>query len=207
MKEYEKIQTIFQRDMGAKSRLLIEGAWSHPAFEYLKNNQWVFTEKIDGTNIRVIYTGSDVIYKGKTEEAQIPATLVKRLMDILPASRFGDLPPLTLYSEGYGKNIQTGGNYIRDGVNLILFDVWIDGWWLERENIEDVASKLELSVVPIIGTGTLMEGYEITRAGFPSGIADCQAEGLVMRPCVTLHDRKGERIIAKIKHKDFKNIR
>jgi len=35
-----------------------------------------------------------------------------------------------------------GGNYIADGVDFVLFDVWINGIWLERENVEDIAEKL-----------------------------------------------------------------
>jgi ATP-dependent RNA circularization protein (DNA/RNA ligase family) len=206
MKPYAHIDTIFHRNPETKNKTLLEGVWSQPAFEYLKDNRWIFTEKIDGTNIRVIYTGSDIIFNGKTDNAQIPATLVKRLFELFPVGKFMDLdyPSMTLYGEGYGKGIQSGGNYIKDGVDFILFDVWIDGWWLERNNVEDTAQKLGIKVVPVIGIGTLMEGYEKTRAGFKSEIADCMAEGLVMRPFVSLHNRKGSRILTKIKHKDFK---
>jgi hypothetical protein len=55
MKEYHKIQTIFKRDMTNKAKSLFEGRWTMPEFEYLANNTWVFTEKVDGTNIRVIF--------------------------------------------------------------------------------------------------------------------------------------------------------
>ena len=50
MKEYHKIQTVFKRDPETNHRTLLEGQYSMPEFEYLANNQWVFTEKIDGTN-------------------------------------------------------------------------------------------------------------------------------------------------------------
>ena len=52
MKEYHKIQTIFKRDPENKFKTLIYGEFSLPEFEYLKNNTWIFTEKVDGTNIR-----------------------------------------------------------------------------------------------------------------------------------------------------------
>jgi len=204
MEEYSKIQTIFHRDPLTKNKSLIEGVWSHPAFEYLQNNEWLFTEKIDGTNIRITFTGDDVIFNGKTNNAQIPATLVRKLINLFPLDLFKELPPLTLYGEGYGKGIRSGGNYIRDDVNFILFDIWIDGWWLERANIEDIASKLNINTVPIIGRGTLIDAYNKTAEGFQSAIADCIAEGIVMRPSTMLFDRKGKCIITKIKHKDFK---
>lgn len=45
MEEYHKIQTIFKRDNKGN---LLEGEWAKPEFEYLKDNEWEFTEKIDG---------------------------------------------------------------------------------------------------------------------------------------------------------------
>ena len=56
MKEYHKIETIFERDMDGNKKL-IEGKFRNPLVEYLKDNEWVFTEKIDGTNIRVFWDG------------------------------------------------------------------------------------------------------------------------------------------------------
>ena len=55
MKEYHKIYTIFKRNPKTKYKTLLEGKYSLPEFEYLKDCIWVFTEKIDGTNIRVIW--------------------------------------------------------------------------------------------------------------------------------------------------------
>lgn len=205
MEEYRKIQTIFHRDPSTNNKTLIEGKWSHPAFEYLADSIWIWTEKIDGTNIRVMWDGERVTFGGKTNKAQIPALLVQKLMGLFPAEKFLKLeyPPMCLYGEGYGVGIQSGGKYIQDGVDFILFDVLIDRWWLEQENVDDIAEKLGIPVVPVIRRGTLLGAYELTRIGFHSKLSDCQAEGLVMRPKVMLFDRRGERIIAKIKHKDF----
>lgn len=47
MNEYHKIQTLFKRDMTTKKKSLIEGQWTLPEFEYLANNRWIFTEKVD----------------------------------------------------------------------------------------------------------------------------------------------------------------
>lgn len=55
MTEYHKIQTLFKRDMESKHKTLLEGQWTLPEFEYLAGNVWTFTEKVDGTNIRVIF--------------------------------------------------------------------------------------------------------------------------------------------------------
>ena len=78
MSEYHKIQTLFKRDMSNR-KTLIEGEWTLPEFEYLAGNVWVFTEKVDGTNIRVIFKDGTVTFGGRTADAQIPAQLVTRL--------------------------------------------------------------------------------------------------------------------------------
>ncbi len=110
----------------------------------------------------------------------------------------------TQYGEGYGAKIQKGGgNYIPDGVSFILFDVGIEGVWLERYNVEDIAEKLLVNVVPIIGEGTLLEGVAMVKGGYESKLRKTPPEGLVMRPNVELLNRRGERVIAKIKAKDF----
>ena len=59
MREYHKITTVFDRDPENKFKTLIDGQFSKPEFEYLANNEWDFTEKVDGTNIRIIWDGED----------------------------------------------------------------------------------------------------------------------------------------------------
>jgi ATP-dependent RNA circularization protein (DNA/RNA ligase family) len=202
MKEYHKIQSVFKRD--ERTHKFIIGEYSLPEFGYLKNNIWVYTEKIDGTNIRVMWDGTQIRFGGKTDNAQTPTFLLTKLQDLFPADKFKDLPPLCLYGEGYGARIQKGGgNYIPNGCDFILIDVWVDDWWLERENIEDVASKLGIKVVPIIGKGNIATALSETQSGFSSTFGAFLAEGMVLKPQVELFNRKGNRIITKMKYKDF----
>lgn len=79
METYHKIQTVYHRDPENNNRTLIEGKWSMPEFELLKDVDWICTEKIDGTNIRVIWDGEEVIFKGKTDNAEIPKHLLEHL--------------------------------------------------------------------------------------------------------------------------------
>ena len=206
MKEYHKIQTLFKRDMTTKHKALIEGEWTIPEFAYLANNEWVFTEKVDGTNIRVMVNGV-VTFGGKTDNANIPAKLVERLNErFLPQSDllaeiFSD--GACLYGEGYGPKIQKGGGNYRDDQDFVLFDVKVGEWWLQREAVEEIASKLGLDVVPIIGTGTLHDAIAWAKRGIDSTWGNFQAEGIVARPSTELKTRGGQRIITKIKCRDF----
>lgn len=47
MIEYNKIETLWKRDMEGTKKLL-EGEFRNPAVEFLKDNVWQFTEKVDG---------------------------------------------------------------------------------------------------------------------------------------------------------------
>ena len=206
MREYHKIQTVFKRDMESKSKTLLLGQWTMPEFKYLAFNQWVFTEKVDGTNIRIMFNGDSVSFGGKTDNAQIPSKLVDRLRERFPdGSAFKsafDSGDVCLYGEGYGAGIQKGGTY-RPDQDFVLFDVKVGDWWLQRADVEDVARKLSIDVVPIIGEGNLHECIDTVRRGLKSTWGEFEAEGIVARPATELVSRGGERIITKIKHRDF----
>jgi len=211
MIEYPKIQSIFKRD--EKTHKFIEGEWSLPEFDYLKDNLWEATEKIDGTNVRVDWDGvnKEVKFGGRTDNAQMPIFLLDKLQGLFTKEKFLEHYPelsMTLYGEGYGAKIQKGGgNYIPDGVGFALFDVLIDGWWLYRSNIEDIASTLSIKCVPMVCTTTLIHCIAIIKNGVPSYYGDFEAEGMVLKPVVALCNRKGHRIITKLKHKDFKEAK
>lgn len=203
MKEYHKIQSVFKREQTKPNKLII-GKYTLPEFEYLKDNQWIWTEKVDGTNIRIMWDGENVRFGGRTERAQIPAHLVARLQDLFPVEKFQGLGAMCLYGEGYGSKIQkVGSSYIPDDVDFILFDVRVGEWWLKRDTVEDIAIQLSIDVVPIVGRGTIAEAIDVVSNGFRSRLGNLDAEGLVLKPEVELFTRNGQRIITKIKTRDF----
>lgn len=203
MEEYPKIESLFDRDEG--THRFVVGRWRLPEFEYLRNCEWRFTEKVDGTNIRIGWDGEKVQIGGRTERVQIPVFLLDRLVELFPAEKFGIFDgPVCLYGEGYGARIQKGGGkYKADGVDFVLFDVKVDRWWLRHEDMLDVAGKLGIDVVPIRASGNLDSIIKFVRDGFPSWWGEFPAEGLVGRPIVDLCRRSGERIIVKLKTRDF----
>ncbi len=209
MKKYHKIQTVFKRNPANKYKTLLNGEFSLPEFEYLQNNIWVFTEKVDGTNIRIMFDGEQITFGGKTDSAQIYPKLENRLNDtFLPMlekfqDKFKDSPSVCLYGEGYGAKIQKGGGNYRSDQDFVLFDMRINDWWIQRKDIENIASEFGIDIVPVIGKGTLSDMVEMTRSGFNSVWGDFKAEGVVARPETELQARNGQRIITKIKCKDF----
>lgn len=181
-----------------------------------------------------ILTGgnSDVKICGRTNNAQIPAHLYSKLQTLLAPVEEGEYEAfsekfnnafeqafsgveknhiekinISLYGEGYGVKIQKGGNYIKDDVGFILFDVKVNGWWLDRKACEEIAQKLNIPIVPLIGYMTIPDAIEYVKKGFKSTIAEnpeYDAEGLVLKTPYGLKFRNGERIITKIKTCDFK---
>lgn len=218
--EYHKIETLYERDE-ATHRLKPELILKNPVYGIIKT--WQFTEKIDGTNIRVIWNPAvlpgeqdHLHFGGKTDNAQIHADLVKWLYENISVEKMRTVFPesrVVIYGEGYGAGIQKGGGDYSSTKKLIVFDVFIidavnsklGGWWLNWENTCDVAAKLSLDVVPFIGEMTLEQATDMVRAGFPSRLngGKKQAEGVVGRPLEALFDKKGHRLIVKLKTKDF----
>ena len=238
MNEYPKIPTLFKR---GDDRKVIPFEWSEPEFDYLRDNSWEFTEKVDGTNIRVglepfpessgrPYDDWFLHIAGRTDKSDIPPFLVDKLMSLFTADnlkalwrgqknceecggfgRVGPMTcscvvpyPITLYGEGYGARIQKGGgNYIKDGVDFVLFDVMVGGMWLRRTDVHRIASELGIKHVPVIARGLLGDAIDLVHHGICSEWGPFTAEGLVARPAIELRDRRGRRIIGKLKEKDF----
>ena len=209
--DYTKIETPYERDMDGSKKLL-EGQWRNETVEYLKNNSWYCTEKIDGTNIGVIWDGHRVSFQGRQENSQIPAKLVNRLNEMFGGNineelfeqKFGEMN-IILFGEGYGATIQKGGgNYSRD-VSFILFDAYIpdQNLWLKRESVEDIAKSFGIDIVPIVLKGTLQDAIDYVKTKPVSTIGTANMEGLVCKPDAEMLDRRGKRVIVKVKVRDF----
>ena len=208
---YIKIDTPFERDNDGTKKL-IDGKFRNETIEYLKDNKWLCSEKIDGTNIGIVWDGHKVSFQGRTERAQIPAPLVNKLNELFGGTvneemfeqKFGEMNVI-LFGEGYGPKIQKGGGLYRDDVSFILFDVYLpdQNLWLKRDAVEDIAKGFGIDVVDIILIGTLQEAIDFVKTKPKSHIGTANMEGLVCRPVVEMLDRMGKRVITKIKVCDF----
>lgn len=231
--EYHKIDTLFNRDENFK----VTEELRHPVYGDIK--QWRMSEKIDGTNIRITLTKEgEMKIGGRTDNAQIHAGLYEALSNMFCADCLKEVfwdsvkvkcdennqkfEPFTviLYGEGYGAGIQKGGGDYNAEKTFRLFDVLVKGksisgdeshdWWLDWDDVQDVADKLGIKTAPDMGWTTLEAAVAFTKIGFDSIVAredsgndGIKAEGVVLRPRETLFDKAGRRIIIKIKTKDF----
>lgn len=225
-KKYPKINTIYKRDNKGKiTDEMVDNA------RLFKNFIYEGTEKIDGTNIRIEFVQyewdsvtlntspeliADIEFGGRTDKAQIPEGLREHLKDIFTVNRlqdmFGENPiHVILYGEGYGAKIQKGGGLYRKDQGFILFDVDVkmdDGNFiaLSQENVEDIATKGEIPFSPVVFRGTIIEAIEFVKNGQMSVVSEEEmvAEGIVLKQKDGLRDRIGNRLIFKVKIKDFK---
>jgi hypothetical protein len=215
--EFPKIETLYERDE-ATHKLKPELILKNRVYGLIKEFEW--TEKIDGMNLRLVWQDGKFSVGGRTDKANIPADLVKylyeavtpeMLADCFPPGEDGKPTDAVVYGEGYGAGIQKCGGAYSPVKRFIVFDVLVGNpamgrvWWLARENVCDVAAKLDMPTVPHIGTYSLELATDIVKAGFASRMpgATCQAEGMVGRPLEPLFDKRGHRLIVKLKTKDF----
>lgn len=216
MIEYHKIETVYQRDIEGTKKLQ-EGIFRNETIQYLANNFWEWTEKVDGTNIRVHWDGHKVEFGGRTDKAQIPAALVNKLNEYfggevnaqLFEQTFGDRDVI-IFGEGYGAKINGGGTYVEDGksVDFIMFDLKIGANYQDRESVEKCAKTFGVDVVPIVGRGDIDDAvkYIKTHPMSKLGPGTHEMEGIVCRPMVELNDRAHNRVIVKIKWEDFRHL-
>lgn len=207
--KYHKIYSPHRRNPDTNRLDLNE--WTTEEFYILRNLEWIWTEKVDGTNIRVIWDGYSASFQGRTDRAIIPDHLLSSLEntfgshegETLLEQTFGDKPAV-LYGEGYGPKINDGSKY-RPDHGFILFDVVIDGGpFLARPSVASVAESLGIKHVPVLYVSSLNEMVTVARgAEIISAVGQCKAEGVVGYPAGGFLDRQGNRIITKIKNRDY----
>lgn len=221
MIEYPKIETLYDRDQ--KTKKVIPGALRLPEFAAVC--RWRVTEKIDGTNIRIGLNADGTVHiGGRTDAAQIPTPLLSYLLATFTPDKLratftnpdGSVSDFTLFGEGYGPKIQNGGGYCATP-RFRLIDVRVGNWWLEWDNTKDVAQKIGVETVPMINATdepvitSLPESVAelIDLCGEQSWVArldggsGCRPEGVVAQSAPMLFTRRGDRVMWKLKFRDF----
>ncbi len=230
--EYPKIHSLWKREgwyfdeqckkdpsKQAGRQSFIVGDYACEEFGNIK--EWDVEEKIDGTNIRVLYKDGEVRFGGRTKDAQIPTQLLDYLQDKFTASllhaRFADKAgvgtQIILFGEGFGPKIQSGG-YYSDKVAFCLFDVRVGSWWLEKDVVRHKVTE-ELGVVAppcLMKNATEEEIIDFVKQKHFSRFAmndpkhEHVMEGVICRPKKLMLFRNGDPIMWKLKSKEFPNV-
>lgn len=191
------------------------GEYYDPTVEQLQEISWIATEKVDGTNIRVILHENakgliDVVVKGRSDSAEVKQDLEEHILQLVKHALtkdfldFSDGKTITFYGEGYGAGIGKGGGAYGSTKKFIVFDCKIDDHWLDFEKLTCFCKELELPLVPVLQEGILPGIIEDLESGYlESKLKDSEDfEGIVCRPKIDLYNYRKERIITKIK-KEF----
>lgn len=221
MKEYHKIETLWKFDPITKKH--VPGAFYNRLVGLLKDNQWRFTEKIDGTNFRIYWDGHKLSYAGRTlsatfskeQIAYIEKKLVNQNMETVFEQTFME-KSVVIYGELYGEKIQSGGDYVRlngtplsdDEIDFQVFDIMIEDVFLTYNSTEELSEQLGFKCVPIVLLGTIDDALEYLgekhkNRTLKSLFSDAPLEGLIGVPTGDFYDRFGKRIIIKLKVRDL----
>jgi len=229
-KKYPKMQNLYARcsDVeykGTKKWMKYNtNEFKVPAFGYVTDG-WVYTEKIDGMNIRIKLkrVNGHIEWKlcGRTDKADIPQdllinveTMLTGVADVLYEQLMQG--SLTLYGEGYGPGIQKGGGDYRSEKGFVLFDVFVhtydgetDGFFMPWSSMCMWAEDVGLDVVKERYSDADPDELDVVvRNGFHSYMhCDKMAEGIIARQRdhdLYFYDSGSmKRLMFKLKTKDF----
>jgi hypothetical protein len=226
MSEYASIKNLYKMDEATHTRGP-ENGFSLEAFGSITN--WLVTEKVDGMNMRIIWepgATDSVRIAGRSDKAQIPGDLLAYMQALVNEEAlyevFGgyieepggvktlvDCPEQVIfYGEGFGPGIQKAGAAYGGAKRFILFDVKVEGWWLDWNDMVDVAGKLGIETVPVLARGVTIEEAKahVHTSKLLGGSWDAphdHTEGFVARSEPTLYDKFGNHMIFKYKVRDL----
>lgn len=226
MHEYGKTENVFTRN--PDTHKLNVGELRVPEFDQIKT--WLVTEKIDGTNMRVLlrYVSDDnegtvsIEVRGRSDRANTPHDLKDWITNTLhenTAGLFAYIESLTgndpnigvcFYGEGYGPGIQQGGGYA-PRKEMRIFDVTTTDletggvWWRPWSEVERAAEFCGIKTVPLLERAETLDSIvENIEGGFHSQLSSSvQAEGVVCRTDPYLFTWDHKRVMFKAKVKDF----
>ena len=146
MIEYQKIETLYKFDNVTKT---YRKEFFNPYVDYLKDNEWIASEKIDGTNVQVEYDGHRVAFHGRTERTNFPKEVLAALTgkfadsEVVFEQMFGD-KPVILFMECYGGIMKENEHDV-----LATFDpqIIVDNWDKIRSIIAEIPSAEEMEAL------------------------------------------------------------
>lgn len=228
---YPKINTLWKRDKIRKVKrkgLIMPGQYSEEAFKTIK--YWTVKEKVHGENVRIFINfipgnaSPPIIWIGSrndTDNLEISDELMDYINRRLEIGSLRNaftkgcfstgLSPryAMIFGEGYGGNIHHGHNY-NDTEELVVFDILLDGWWLEPNNVTVISAKLGFKTVPTFYSPMELDeiiSYVKSEPDSRLAIKKHTIEGVVCQTLPILLTRKGYPLKFKLKVKDFRDLK
>lgn len=167
-----------------------------------------FSLKIEGGLPQINFFSGGASYEA-FKALFIEGELFTRLMTFLREP----LTEVIIFGEAYGGKMQGMSATYGPELKFIVFDVKLNGRWLNVPEAEAVAEAAGLEFVDYVRISTKLADIDAERAK-PSvqarrnGVTEPkEREGIVLRPIEEAYDQRGNRIITKHKNDSFKETK
>lgn len=186
----------------------LDEVYCHPLVALLAQTEWNVRRKLNGQNIRIYWDGNQALWNGKTDDFSCDTDFTNYMnntfIEELFEEHFGRDKQVYIFAEKMGPKTQ--GNELQlDEEQVIIYDVCINGYWLDRHAVECVAEYFKVKTCyDYMGPNLLNRTWMLTdiiRMVATGKIKDW--EGIVATPKVECQDREGQRVIVKVKNKDY----
>ena len=193
MKDFTAIEELFEKAESGKYK---EWIIKDPTVEYLANNSWDWVKFNEGERIVIHWDGNGVDYKAESER-----DLKSALGFTFFSESAKDMFKLLFKNKGtylYGIYVCRAYNPHNEFCfeTFELEDVKVDGAYLPREGVENVARAFGLDNAPVLGHGTLKQAVLYVKAH--------PGTNVVCRPSHEMQNEKGERVIVRVMYDGFK---
>ena len=184
--------------------------YREPELTYLARNFWSYKRKLNGENMRVRWDGERAIWSGKTNKFTTDAATTEYMNSTFAEEifeeNFGRDKLILLFGERMAPKTQ-GNELELEKVEFVLFDAKICGTWLEPSGLVTIAKYFNIhTCYDFMRPQDAERGYAETLENLIDMVTKGEFkdwEGIVAIPQAGILNRKGERIIRKIKNQDY----
>lgn len=184
-----------------------DGIYRDPMVAFLADNDWEIRRKVDGENIRIRWDGEQALWNGKTNAFQCSLEFHEYMdntfLEEIFEEKFGRDKEVIIFGEKMGPKTQ-GNELGLDKDEIIIYDVCIDGYWLDKWSVKSIADYFNVRTVYDLMGPDVQHPWRLPM--IINAVAHGQFEdweGIVAVPMVECRDQKGNRVIVKVKNKDY----
>lgn len=210
---YGKISAPFGRKCPT-DRLVDKTIYAKPwmTIFYEENALMYASEKIDGTNVGIKWDGDRVSFVGHTDKSTFCPRYLAYLNERFGTPQFESVleevfgeQSAFIFGEGVSKDYSHHYGY-PDG-EFIMYDICCDGKFWNRDPVHNVSKKFGM-MCPHEELMPFMDAIEFVQSRPYSWLDPThRMEGLVLRPRVELFTNNGDRVICKVKVRDFVDVK
>lgn len=201
-----KTKTLFRRD---PATFKVTNELTDQRYAQIKD--WLVTEKMDGMSVILSINTEDHTYFGRSRNTNFNTAQQQFMNEAFHSTHYnlfkiGFEKPVDIYAELVGPGVQ-GNPHNLDALSLYVFDVRVNDFWLDWDNVCDIAEKAGVQTVRVIHPlRKRLEAIDVVRyvtdmAEHGTGPYYC--EGYVARTDPYLYDNMGNRIMFKLKVTDY----